>query len=405
MPARIYCMASAKGGSGKTVLTATFSIFLAGIGKKVLMIDLDIATNGLTLLYLKEVNKNAQTIISNQKTPHGLFDQTSKGSTPDIFQIKENIDILPATYDFQIDTKINVDEFKSSLIFLITKLRGSYDYIFIDAQAGSDEFAKIAISKDISDEVIIITEYDPVSSAGVERMKALLREDLTYVRTWILINKMLPEFVETFSDFLEVVRYLAPIPWNSFVVRSYSRRKLAIDMEYGNEYTLSIIQSLKVLLGEDISQEIEQWVEDRASTIRQPIEDQYKDAEKELKGLLEQKELHEKQVTLRWFIRTFLFVAFPMVLIMTFLVSDGFGFFIEVFGKLSKTVIISVIMILGLFSIVFTMTKWIGKSAERKVEEARFTRQLSIVEDRLKKLEVLRKADLEILVKERPKQK
>jgi hypothetical protein len=38
---------------------------------------------------------------------------------------------------------------------------------------------------------------DPVSAAGVERLKDLARDDFTYERTWILLNKILPEFVKS----------------------------------------------------------------------------------------------------------------------------------------------------------------------------------------------------------------
>jgi hypothetical protein len=41
------------------------------------------------------------------------------------------------------------------------------------------------------------------------------------------------------------------------------------------------------------------------------------------------------------------------------------------------------------------------KDAEREFEEARFNRQLIVVEDKLKRLEILRKADLRTLIKER----
>ncbi len=93
------------------------------------------------------------------------------------------------------------------------------------------------MKRGISDEVIIVSEYDPVSAAGVERLKGLLREDLTIDRTWILLNKLLPDFVQSFTDFLEVVKYPNPIPWDAEVVKAYARRKLALDLNYGNNHT------------------------------------------------------------------------------------------------------------------------------------------------------------------------
>jgi len=400
MFAKIYCMASPKGGSGKTVLTATFCTFLSGIGKKALMIDLDIATHGLTLLYLKEVNKNAQNVISEHKKPKGLFDRNSNEQQVNIFSIGSGIDLLPATYDFQVETQIEPVEFKSKLRQLLSKLRESYDFIFLDAQAGSDDCAKVAISSDISDEVLIVTEYDPLSSAGVERMKGLLRNDLTFVRTWVLINKMLPEFIETFSDFLEVVRYLSPIPWDSNVVRSYSRRKLAIDMEFGNEFTLSIIQTLKVLLGEGIAKEINLWAEDRASTIRQPIEEQYLDAEKELKGLLEQKIYFEKIRIKKRLYQAVVYIIPVIFMISLALSTDLFGMFKELFDSLPSRIITSTVTMLlaiGGTAVVFLTSK--SSEVERDIEESKFNRQLKIIEEKLEHLEVLKKADLNTLIK------
>jgi cellulose biosynthesis protein BcsQ len=52
-PARIICLASAKGGSGKTVIASAFAQVLSGLNKKVLLIDTDGATNGLTLVNLQ----------------------------------------------------------------------------------------------------------------------------------------------------------------------------------------------------------------------------------------------------------------------------------------------------------------------------------------------------------------
>jgi len=73
MPAKIFCLASPKGGSGKTIITATLGAFLAGIGKKVLIIDADAATNGLTLFYLEEVTNQNKLATSENRIPAGVY--------------------------------------------------------------------------------------------------------------------------------------------------------------------------------------------------------------------------------------------------------------------------------------------------------------------------------------------
>src|SRR5262249_11530502 len=55
MKAKVFAFASAKGGAGKTVSAVSVAIVLAAIGRRVLLIDTDASTNGLTLLYIEQV--------------------------------------------------------------------------------------------------------------------------------------------------------------------------------------------------------------------------------------------------------------------------------------------------------------------------------------------------------------
>lgn len=401
MKTKIYCLASAKGGSGKTVLCASFAAFLAELGKKVLILDVDVATHGLTLLYLNEVNSRKEDggSCQNNLLPKGLFDGEGFSWEKDVIQLPNNVHFVPATFSFNFKESAPEIDLHSMLISILDEAKQKYDYIFLDAQAGLDRYSQITMSKDISHEVVIVSEYDPLSAAGVERLKVMMRDDLLYVRTWVLLNKMLPDFVNTFSDFMEISKYLTPIPWDPDVVRAYARRRLPLDLAYGNPFTLAIMQTLKRLLGLEVSSEIDQWADGRASSIREPIEDQYRDAEKELRGLLEQKVFMDKRSATRRLIWIMPFVATisVMIAIIPFLTAKKFGFF----GDFDKIMIPAVTMLIVMLAVVFLYTtKLWDKSAERKVEESRFTRQLNIVEDKLKRLEILRKADLETLIKE-----
>ena len=163
-------------------------------------------------------------------------------------EISAGLHVLPASYSFENTEDVPLETYSSALHSAVRTYRETYDYIFLDAEAGSDEFAAVAISEGVSDRVVIVSEYDPMSAAGMERLKAISRDDMQYHRTWVLLNKMLPEFVKSFRDFMEVARYLSPIPWNAEVVRAYARRSLALDLAEGNEYTLAIVQALRSLL-------------------------------------------------------------------------------------------------------------------------------------------------------------
>ncbi len=413
MKTKIYCLASAKGGSGKTVLSASFAAFLANLGKKVLIIDLDVATYGLTLLYLNEVKSHLDEIAAskNESLLQGIFDTGEFSWERNVVQLPNGVSLIPATFSFSIKEYQSAIDLKMRLKkILIRAAEELFDYIFLDAQAGTDGYSQVAMSIDIANEVVIVSEYDPLSAAGVERLKALLRDELLYERTWMLLNKMLPEFVSTFSEFLEVNKYLTPIPWDADVVRAYARRRLPLDLKYGNSFTLAVMQSLKKLLGEDLSSEIDKWAEGRASSIREPIEKQYFDAETELKGLIEQKHFQESKLARKKLLYKVIATMVPLIAIT---MSFPLWFHTEYRLDSSRDSIFFsyIIPILTVFIVIFAVyfssreiIPWI-KSAEQEVEEARFMRQVSIVEDRLKKLEVLRKADLKTLVSEAKNQK
>jgi cellulose biosynthesis protein BcsQ len=269
-PAEVICLASAKGGSGKTLLAATFGTVLASLGKRVLLIDTDASTNGLSLLHLREVVECRDAVPGSL----GLFESTHDSTSAfEYAKISDDLYILPATFQFSNTEDTDVGLFAIRLRGILGDVRDSFDFILIDAQAGSDEYAQIAMSSGISDKVVIVSEYDPVSAAGVERLKAILGKDLGYTRTWILLNKVLPEFAKNFSDFLEIARYLNPIPWDADVVRAYARRRLAVDLVKGNSHTLAVLQALRTLLP-GIEAELDAWLTARSSFLRDSIDRQ-----------------------------------------------------------------------------------------------------------------------------------
>jgi cellulose biosynthesis protein BcsQ len=285
MKATVIAMASAKGGSGKTLITATFGTFLAELGKRVLMIDTDAATNGLSLFYIDRITEQ---IENAESRPQGLFEQLSPSDAETdahLIEITENLYLLPATYKFHNTESTDLGGYRSRLEAIVSRCRVDFDFVFLDAQAGSDAFAEAAISTKISDQVIIVSEYDPMSAAGVERLKAIFSENLAYHRTWILLNKMLPSFIKSFSSFMEIVKYLSPLPWSEDVVLAYARRTLPLELTIGNDYTLAVIQTLQSVLDERTRIELEEWLNNRAADLRNPIKKQLEDARRELATL------------------------------------------------------------------------------------------------------------------------
>lgn len=411
-------MASAKGGSGKTILTATFSEFLCSLGKRVLIVDTDASTNGLSLLYLKEIMVQYESTISHNNKAIGTYEIASvEGgyevySSPTIVTLANNVHLVPATYTFINTENVRVGDFEKGLKYLLNGLGSEYEFIFLDAQAGSDLFAYAAMKRGISNQVVIVSEYDPLSAAGVERLKALFREELTYNRTWVLLNKMLPDFIQSFSDFLEVARYLNPIPWDADVVRAYARRKLALELEYGNEFTLAIMQTMKSLFRDELSDELVQWSENKSTSIREPIELQYKDMEIQLDGLLKE-EYRYKTQQYKWklwllsaIITIFLFAIIGFIVISYRIAKETKVIDKSVGSGSITTILISILMAFVPIVLIVIYRTWLkpflfSNDSNEYLAQSRLKREISQVEEKLKKLGLLKHADLETLIKEK----
>ncbi|MEI6138440.1 MAG: ParA family protein [Mariniphaga sp.] len=267
---------SAKGGSGKTIIIASIANFLGNLEKRVLIIDSDGSTNGMTLFYLKEIKSFAE----NNKDCFGVLEDSFDINSVKYTPISSEVFLLPATYEFLNTDNFSAHSFEQHLSSIIQyhkhSINDTYDYILIDSQAGADIHSEIVIKETISDEVIIVSELDPISAAGIERLKGLFPKDLIYNRTWILLNKILPEFAyQSNTDFLEINRYLPPIIWTADVVRKYARKELAFDFESGNEYTLNLVKVLKIFLGKEIKTSLDIWLNSREEIIKKPIYDEY----------------------------------------------------------------------------------------------------------------------------------
>lgn len=263
--AKIVCFASAKGGSGKTVTAASFASALAHLGKEILVVDADGATNGLTLFFLPQVVLAKASGVKQE----GLFDSTDPDAMH-IVELEEGFDLLPATYTMDHTEHFDRQMASTRLNLAIEQFVDDYDYILLDAEAGADERAVAALR--VAQDVILVSEYDPVSVQGIERLKLLIGINMRQA-PWVLFNKVLPELTEHLGEFLSIARYLRPIPWDAEVVRGFVNRRLPLELKGGSFHTLSVMLTLRSWLGREIDKEVADWMERVERKYREPSEE------------------------------------------------------------------------------------------------------------------------------------
>lgn len=408
MSAKVICFASAKGGSGKTIITASIAGFLTSIGKKCLVIDCDAATHGMTLLYISEVAGN----LKYKK--NGLFNISKESDlyntlSDSLVSVENGFDMLPATYEFVkgFDPEKNFNEvvLKKTIDIASSK----YDYILLDAQAGSDKYSRLAVSKTISNQVVIVSEYDPLSVAGIERLKQVMGDDLDYTRTSILYNKMLPEFIEKYSDFMSIAKYLPPIPWNASVVKLYANRRISLDLEKGNTFTLAIMNVIKALLGDAVEKQITSWAEKRSYELREPIVQQYNDTEMKLKNiLLDQDDILFKAKKREYILKTI--IPASIVSFFYFLFNKT-GFFNNTIYHELITDLLNKPLAFPLLLLILAVVIYVSFDAYKFFDDIfgisnknetyiRNQRTIEYLQEKLKELEALKNAELSTIIKE-----
>jgi len=378
----VVAFISAKGGSGKTVTASSIGRFLARIGFKVLLIDTDASTNGLTLLFLPNVTGEKK----SSSGPHfGVFDAQGN-SVPTPVTLEENLAFIPATFTMSQTEDVPLGQFEDAVRRAISR-GSSYDYILLDAQAGSDSYAKIAAS--ISSRIVIVSEFDPISLQGVDRLKVLFSTVFDHSNTWVLYNKILPEFATAIGEGLVIAQVLPPIPWDADVVRAFSQRDLAINMTDPNPYTVAISQIVSRLLGSPVRQKVDSWVTQTKEARLSPVKGRLEEVELRLNSLDREKIASDFQLRM---IR-----GIPVILFIAFFVLSGSPLLIEIIDSKNlllprfSPAIVSTLQYGGaVFGILAVVAQFIFRWQEKEVlvRQESIARALDDLRDERRRLKV-----------------
>jgi septum site-determining protein MinD len=212
LSARVIAVLSGKGGTGKTTITANLGIALAGLGKKVLLIDADIAMANLSLL------------LGMQSSPITLHDVLLGESKirDAIYDGPNGVHFIPS--GLSLDTYKRVDSERLSNI--ISQISDSYDIILLDSAAGIEKNVLSAISA--AQESLLVTM--PTSPAIADALKArLVAQRLGSNIIGVVINFVMNESGEIpkqkILTMLEVP-WIGSVPYDPEVRRSFMQDKV-----------------------------------------------------------------------------------------------------------------------------------------------------------------------------------
>jgi len=251
---KVISFTSGKGGSGKTSLIANIGIYLAKIGKKVLLIDWDFFTRGLSYYVLEgkeHTNINA-----------GLLEALESKSFESLrpSYVRENLDIFVPSSDTRRVINLSSPRIDNEIVYkgldyIIQENKGKYEFILIDLHSGTEFFSLIPTF--FSDEYIIVSEEDRTSW----RISSLLRDTIkenfeNFEKQKEQYSKYTPQFVgfilnktiiEPNKDILKFLekqvfsgKCILVIPFDIRVRRAFIRDKFVIEEYPSTKYSYRI---------------------------------------------------------------------------------------------------------------------------------------------------------------------
>ena len=165
---RIIAFTNQKGGVGKTTTCVNVSAYMALMGKKVLLIDIDQQGNATTGLGIDKTKDDLVTI----------YDVISENAEIDkaIYKTEiEGLDIIPANIDLAgaEPELVYVKERESVLKKVLAKIKNSYDYITIDCPPSLGQLTVNALTA--SDGVIIPIQCEFFALEGLSQLMNTIR--------------------------------------------------------------------------------------------------------------------------------------------------------------------------------------------------------------------------------------
>ncbi len=174
--AKILTITSVSGGTGKTTTALCMAGTFSSLGKKVLVIDLDLYTGTIAAALNLEVKADMFSLVND------LNDNSFRGLDEYVTSYNENIDVISATKDPRNANKINA----SYLQLVFDKYCNKYDLIIVDTSDDLSPFNLVTF--DYSDLIIYVINNDAVNLKNMRTMVSIFK-DMGITKYKILLNE------------------------------------------------------------------------------------------------------------------------------------------------------------------------------------------------------------------------
>jgi cellulose biosynthesis protein BcsQ len=258
-PSRCFTVASGKGGTGKSIITATLADLLAQCGFKVLLIDTDLFTSGLSFYLLGAKSRQARVGLQDVFIKGAKWEELAPTTTS-----HSGISIIPSVSRSRIDAselRVAPSLDFTSLVARLRLLRDrwiqQYDYLLFDSRGGTDHTSVAACIA--SGAYVIVTEADKTSwDLGDNLIESI--EGATSLETtpaialgFILNKNVLPsEAIEAFLYRRWSMPHLATIPIDEEAIRAFQNDEIPSEVSAYSRFVASVsLVVTRALVDED----------------------------------------------------------------------------------------------------------------------------------------------------------
>ena len=194
---------SGKGGVGKTITTLNLAGIYETLGKKVLIMDLDLSGGNISLCLNTPTNKTIYNFVDdyNNNRFHNFLDYVTK--------YDDHIDILACPKDPRQASKID----SKYIEIAIDKAEYLYDIVLIDTNHILNELNLVIL--DAVTEILFVMNNDPMDLKNIKSLLSIFRDLYSSLSINLSINRFAISefsiFLFFYIDFFVIPNYIMNI--------------------------------------------------------------------------------------------------------------------------------------------------------------------------------------------------
>jgi len=223
---RVLAVTSGKGGVGKTAVVANIAILLAGMNKRILIIDADLGLANIDVVFGLTPTKNLNHFFSEEMELDAILVDGPSG-----------IKILPAGSGVQRFTRLDSRQ-KMRLLDALDTMHNNFDMVLIDTEAGISE--NVTYFATAAQEILVVTTPEPTAITDAYALMKLLSSQYHEKQFKLIVNCVRSEHeaMEVFRKltmvadrYLDIsIDYLGSIPMESQMVDAIRKQQPIVEM-------------------------------------------------------------------------------------------------------------------------------------------------------------------------------